>query len=441
MSAPIPHDMVSNALRELRIGDPGRASIREIRRLVDLLEERSGVRFIRMEMGVPGLPTPSVAIEAETDALHAGVTAIYPPAAGIPDLKREISRFARLFLNTKIDPSGCIPTVGSLGASFLSFLVLGTMREGADTILLVDPGFPVHRQQATALGLAVRGFDLADHRGDRLREELDRLMADGRVAAVLYSNPNNPSWMCLTRNELETIAAACRDHGAVPVEDLAYFAMDFREDFGRPGTPPYQPSVAEYTDEYLLLISSSKIFSYAGQRIGMLLVSDALAERECEPLARRFPYTRFGDALVLGAVYAASAGVTHTAQHGLAALLRSANDGLHSFRDDLRSYRDRAERMKRLFVDHGFSLVYDTDVDRPIGDGFYFTLTFEGLGSAGLVAELIPYGISAISLAGVGAAREGIRACVSLVRDDQLPELGRRLDAFRTDHDRASRES
>ena len=59
-------------------------------------------------------------------------------------------------------------------------------------------------------------------------------------------------------------------------EDLAYFAMDFRTDLSKPGVPPYQATVARYTDNYILLISSSKAFSYAGQRLGVMCISDAL---------------------------------------------------------------------------------------------------------------------------------------------------------------------
>jgi hypothetical protein len=49
--------------------------------------------------------------------------------------------------------------------------------------------------------------------------------------------------------------------------------------------------------------------------------------------------------------------------------------------------------------------------------------------------ELLHYGISAITLATTGSnRREGLRACVSLIGDDQHRELSRRLGAFHRDH-------
>ena len=435
---PITNDTLQQYLRALRIGHPGTASIREIRRLIDRLEADGAPGFIRMEMGVPGLPTPQVAIDAEIAALREGVSSSYPPVAGIPELKHEISRFARLFLDVGVDPEGCIPTVGSLNGSYLTFLVAGFLSPGKDTVLFLDPGFPVHRQQAQTLGLNARGFDIADFRGPALEDALETQLRDGRVAAMLYSNPNNPTWMCLSDDELQIIARVARRHDVLIIEDLAYIAMDFRVDLGHPGEPPYQSTVGRYTDEYVLLISSSKAFSYAGQRVGMLLISDALFKMEFPDLTRRFPFTRFGDAIVLGALYAASAGVGHSAQRGLTALLKSANDGEFDFCSYVRGYGTRAEAMKEIFLAHGFQIVYDTDLDQSIADGFYFTIAYPEFTGPDLIAELLRYGISAISLESTGAERhQGIRACVSLVKDDELPALDKRLSQFTADHDRS----
>ena len=65
----------------------GRASIRELNRLVGNIETQSGQRFIRMEMGIPGMAPPGIATAAEQAALAEGVGAVYPPFDGIPALK------------------------------------------------------------------------------------------------------------------------------------------------------------------------------------------------------------------------------------------------------------------------------------------------------------------------------------------------------------------
>ena len=91
--------------------------------------------------------------------------------------------------------------------------------------------------------------------------------------------------------------------------------------------------------------------------------------------------------------------------------------------------------MKNLFVKYGFTIVYDMDVDQPLADGFYFTISWPGYRGGDLLKELLYYGVSAISLEITGSERtEGLRACVSQTRMDQMPLLEDRLKKFKQDH-------
>jgi aspartate/methionine/tyrosine aminotransferase len=104
------------------------------------------------------------------------------------------------------------------------------------------------------------------------------------------------------------IGELANKYDAIVMEDLAYFGMDFRRDLSKPGVPPYQPSVAKYTNNYVLFISSSKIFSYAGQRCGLMVISDDLYNREFPDLQKRFESPTFGSTIVLRLLYSISSG-------------------------------------------------------------------------------------------------------------------------------------
>jgi aspartate/methionine/tyrosine aminotransferase len=435
MNSPIPGTIVREKIRASKLACVGLASIRELNRLVGEIEVASGQRFIRMEMGIPGLAPPEIAVQGEIDALRRGVGAIYPPFDGIPDLKREISRFIKLFLDTDVQPVHCLPTVGSMQGCYLAMMMAGRRIKGRDGILFLDPGFPVNKKQAQVLGLPRESFDVYDYRGERLREKLDSYLATGRIGALMYSNPNNPSWICFTEKELQIIGELCTQHDVIALEDLAYFGMDFRQDTSTPGAAPFIPTVARYTDNYILLISSSKSFSLAGQRIGMTAIADRLFDATGDGLPPWFGTDRFGYAYIFGGMYALSSGVCHSTQYGLANLLAAVNDGTYNFVEAVREYGARARTMKRLFTENGFSLVYDRDEDQPLADGFYFTVAYPGFTGAQLVEELLYYGISAISLETTGSSRtEGIRACVSLTGSDRFGELEERLRCFDIDH-------
>ncbi len=432
---PIPIEIIKSLTGSIGIPSPGTSSIREIVHLVNVIEEKTGVKFVRMEMGVPGLAAPSIGIEAEISALRNGVASNYPDISGIKPLKDETSRFIKLFLDVDIDPQGCIPTVGSMMGAMVSFLVANRNDRTKEGTLFIDPGFPVQKQQVKMLGHDYCSFDIYNFRGKKLKGKLESLLKPGKISSLLFSNPNNPAWICLTEEELKIIGELARKYDVIVIEDLAYFGMDFRKDYSIPGKPPYQPTVAHYTDQYIMLISSSKIFSYAGQRIGMMAISDQLYDRSYPDLLRYYSTDKFGHSAIFGALYGLSAGVTHSVQYGLAALLKAVNDGKYKYRDDVLEYGEKAREMKGMFVSNGFRIVYDTDLDEPLADGFYFTIGYPGMSGEKLIEQLLCYGISAISLITTGSQRpDGLRACVSKVPREQFPDLEMRLKEFRKDH-------
>lgn len=431
---PISHEIVKRLTEKIGMVSAGDASIREIVQLVNMIERETGINFIRMEMGVPGLPSPAIGIEAEIEALKNGVSSVYPDIAGIPSLKEESARFVKLFLDVDISSRGCIPTVGSLMGSMVSFLIANRSDSNKEGTLFIDPGFPVHKQQVKMLGHDYYSFDIYNHRGKKLKDKLESYFKTGKISSILFSNPNNPAWICLNEEELAIIGELSKKYDVIVIEDLAYFGMDFRKDYSVPGKPPYQPTVAHYCDDYVLLISSSKIFSNAGQRIGIMAISDHLFNRSYPDLLRYYSSDKFGHSAIFGALYGLSAGVTHSVQFGLAAVLKAVNNGEYRFRDDIKEYGEKARIIKELFTSNGFKITYDMDMDEPIADGFYFTISYPGMTSKELLEELLYYGISAISLDITGSERQGLRACVSMVTRTQFGDLEVRVKRFFEDH-------
>jgi len=257
----------------------------------------------------------------------------------------------------------------------------------------------------------------------------------GNISSIVYSNPNNPAWICLTEDELQIIGELATKYDAVVIEDLAYFAMDFRTDFSKPFQAPFVPTVAGYTGNYILMLSASKIFSYAGQRAAVLCISDKLFSRKFEALAQRYSGSGiFGPVFIGEILYMITSGITHSTQYGYAAMLRAASDGELDFVKETSEYGRRAHRMKELFKKYGFHVVYDKDIDRDISDGFFFTVGYKDMSCAELMRELLYYGISSIALSTTGSEQQGIRACCSRMRDDLYSVLDERLRFFRLDH-------
>ena len=427
---PIKREVVDGLIQKFGIQDFAKATIREVKQVAATAEKESGVEFIKMEMGIPGLPAAQVGVDAQIQALKDGIAHSYPDIQGYPELKRQASRFVKAFINVDIQPEGCVPVTGSMQGTFASFLTCSQADRQKDTVLFIDPGFPVQKMQLQVQGVKYETFDVYDFRGEKLGPKLESYLKSGNICAIVYSNPNNPSWVCLTEQELQTIGKLATQYDCIIMEDLAYFAMDFRQDLSVPFQPPYQPTVARYTDNYMLLISGSKAFSYAGERIGVVCISDKLFHRHYDDLAQRYEGLPFGLVFSTRMLYALSSGTSHSAQYALAAMFRAACDGDYNFRAEVKVYGDRAHRLKEIFLRHGFHIVYDRDGDQPVADGFYFTIGYRGMTSGQLARELMYYGVSAICLVTTGSHQEGLRVCTSFIEAHQYQQLDERMAIF-----------
>lgn len=429
-------ELVARACRECNVRDLSKCTIGEMVLVAQFLEKETGIPFVRMDQGSPGLPVNSYGVQAEKEALDRGVGSQYPAADGIPELKAAASRFVKAFIDVDIPARCCIPTTGSVAASFGSFIAVTQRIPGKDKILFIDPGFPIQKTQLKVLGVKWKEFDIYSHRGaEALEAKLRSMLADGDVAGIVYSNPNNPSWFCLTEEELAVVGKLATEYDFVVLEDLAYFCMDFRKDLSHPFQAPFLPTVARYTDNYILMLSSSKIFSYAGQRIALACISEKLWSTRYPALAERYNDSGvFGVTLTASILYMITSGCTASTQYGYARMLELSCDGVIDFVEDTREYERRAARMKEIFYRHGFYAPYEKDVDEKIGDGFFFSLGYGSLSGEELLMELIYYGVSSISLSTTGSHQQGIRACVSRMREELYPVLEERMAEFEKDH-------
>jgi len=113
----------------------------------------------------------------ENDALPS----TYPPFDGIPRLKKATVEFIHQFLDIHVSPTNCIPTVGAMHGCFISQAIAGRRKEVSDTILFIDPGFPVNKLQTQFLGLKNMSIDLCDYRGNILGEKLEEIFLFSQI--------------------------------------------------------------------------------------------------------------------------------------------------------------------------------------------------------------------------------------------------------------------
>ena len=163
-NTPVDYQTARRIIDGFGLPDFGKATIREVVAISTQLEQETGTEFIHMEMGVPGLKAAQVGVDAEIEALRNGIASIYPNINGTPEVKKQASRFIKAFINIDIDPECCVPVTGSMQGTYASFLTAGQCTPGKDTILFIDPGFPVQKQQIAVMGYKYESFDVYEYR-------------------------------------------------------------------------------------------------------------------------------------------------------------------------------------------------------------------------------------------------------------------------------------
>ena len=190
MNTPISKELIDNAIRDFGIQDFEKATIREVKAVAAYAEDKSGVEFIKFEMGIPGLPASQIGVDAQVKALRDGIAHSYPDIQGNPELKKEASRFVKAFIGVDVSADSCVPVCGSMQGTFAAFLTCSQADKRKDTVLFIDPGFPVQKMQLQVLGIKYETFDVYDYRGDKLGVKLEEYLSRGNICAIVYSNPN-----------------------------------------------------------------------------------------------------------------------------------------------------------------------------------------------------------------------------------------------------------
>lgn len=231
-----------------------------IRRFFDMASEMKGV--ISLGVGEPDFVTPWRIREASIYALEKGYT-MYTANSGLPELRREISRFtADCFGCTYDSNSEVLVTVGvSEGLD----LALRAIVAPGDEIIVPEPCY-VSYQPCVALagGIPVpvptRGED-----GFVVTAAQIEAAITPRTKALLLCYPNNPTGAVISRAELEAIAEVCATHDILVISDEIYAALTYESEHTCFAALPGM------RDRTILLQGFSKAFAMTGWRVGYAL--------------------------------------------------------------------------------------------------------------------------------------------------------------------------
>lgn len=214
---------------------------------------------INLSQGFPDFSGPPDIIEAAYAAMRAGNNQ-YARSQGHPELVRQIAAHQQRYYDLAFDPMAEVAVFSGategLAASFLGLLNPG------DEVILFEPFYDSYPACTALAGATARYCTL---RAPDFAVDWDELRAlfNPRTRLLVLNTPHNPSGKVFTRDELEQIAALCREHDVVVLADEVYEHLLF--DGAQHIPMATLPAMRERT---LTLSSAGKTYSHTGWKIG-----------------------------------------------------------------------------------------------------------------------------------------------------------------------------
>ena len=227
---------------------------------------RSGKDIISFCIGQPDFPAPENVQEAAIRAIKGGKHG-YTPSAGIDELRAAAAKYlAGMRGGLPIRAEDVV--VGAGAKPFIAYAILSTTDYGTgDEVIYPNPGFPIYESQILANGAKPVPIHLHEKRNFSFDpSELERLLTP-KTKLLILNYPHNPTGGCLTRKELETIAAVLKKHPQVWVyADEIYSRLVYgKNEVGDFFSIAQVPGMYERT---IISDGASKTWAMTGWRIG-----------------------------------------------------------------------------------------------------------------------------------------------------------------------------
>ena len=232
-------------------------------------EELLGRDIVHMEVGQPGTPAPSGAINELIKKINSDPLG-YTVALGIPELRRKIANLYKDWYDLDINPDRVIVTSGSSGAFILAFTALF---DTSDKVGIGAPGYPSYKQILKALDIEPVIIETSLENKFQMTPNN---ISGQELNGILVASPANPTGSMLHSNELKALLNECHNNNISFISDEIYHGIEYHQK---------AVSALEITDDCYVINSFSKYFSMTGWRVGWMVVPETHI-RQVERLAQ-----------------------------------------------------------------------------------------------------------------------------------------------------------
>jgi len=235
-----------------RIDGFGQSVIREMTRLAD------AHGAVNLSQGFPDFPAPDEVKEAAVAAIRGDVNQ-YAVTWGSPALRHAIAESYVSRGWPQVDPD-CEVTVACGATETIGAVVLALVEEGSEVLVFE----PLHESYAPAMQLAGARAVPVPLRPPGWTFDPDELarLAGPRTAAIVVTNPHNPTGRVFSLAELGAIADLCRERDLLAITDEIYEHILYE------GEHRFLARLPGMADRTVTVSALSKTYAVTGWRVG-----------------------------------------------------------------------------------------------------------------------------------------------------------------------------
>lgn len=223
--------------------------------------EQQGHDVIHLEVGEPDFVTPATIGKAAKQAIDQGKT-FYTPATGLPALRQAIASYYQDKFAVTVAADRVVVTPGASGALQL---VLASIIDPGQTVIMADPGYPCNRHFVCLLEGVAKQVAVDASSAYQLTHQIIEANWDDSTVAVLLASPSNPTGTLIDREEMRKIIQLVESKNAVLIVDEIYQGLVYDQ---------IEFTAAEFSQNIFIINSFSKYFSMTGWRLGWLLAPE-----------------------------------------------------------------------------------------------------------------------------------------------------------------------
>jgi len=200
----------------------------------------------------------------------------YTEYRGEPGLRRETADKLEAFTGANVDPDAeLIITPGTQGALFLA---MGATITAGDRVAIIEPDYFANRKLVHFFRGEITPVELdytnhTDRAGIDLRQLEDAFKNGTKI--FLFSNPNNPTGVIYSKEEIDEIAKLAQKYGVTVIVDELYSRQVFD------GSDYHHLCAHKQIDkgQMITIIGPSKTESLSGFRLGVAFGSEEIINR------------------------------------------------------------------------------------------------------------------------------------------------------------------